>query len=162
MLHLKDIFASLNKHEVKYLLCGGLAVNLYGIPRMTADIDLLIEWEENNIERFEAALAEHRYKNNLFFQLKTLIPAEVRLKYYQEKNLVAYSFSSDTLRAMTLDVLTHSNIDFADCWARKEIRTLQDVPIYLLSVDDLIALKSFADREQDHSDIINLKKYYKK
>lgn len=162
MLHLKDIFASLNNHQVKYLLCGGLAVNLYGIPRMTADIDLLIEWEEKNIERFEAALGEHSYKKNLFFQLKTLIPAEIRLKYYQEKNLVAYSFSSDSLRAMTLDVLTHSNIEFTECWDRKEVRKIQDVSVYVLSVEDLIALKSFADREQDRSDIINLKQFYKK
>lgn len=162
MVQLIEIFASLHRHDVKYLLCGGLAVNLYGIPRMTADIDLLIQWSEDNVLRFETALAEHKYKNNLFFQLKTIIPAEVRLRYYEDKHLVAYSYSSDLFQAISLDVLTRTNVDFDTCWERKEIKSLRNVPIYLLNVEDLIAMKEFAGREQDKSDIINLRKYYKK
>lgn len=162
MFQLKEIFASLQKHEVKYLLCGGVAVNLYGIPRTTADIDLLIDWNEKNIERFEAALNEHGYKNNLFFKLKTLLPANIRLQYYNEKNLVAYSYSSDLFQAITLDVLVQSNLDFEKCWERKETKYLAQVPVYLLCLDDLIAMKDFANREQDKADIINLKKFYKR
>ena len=67
MVQLKEIFASFQQHEVRNLLCGGLAVNLYGIPQMTADNDVLIDWNEVNVERFETALREHGYKNNLFF-----------------------------------------------------------------------------------------------
>lgn len=160
MYQLKDVFASLFKHDVKYLLCGGLAVNLYGVPRMTADIDLLIEWDDNNIDRFEAALQENGYKNNLFFRLKTLLPANVRLQYFNEKNLIAYSYSSDLLRAISLDVLIETNLNFANCWQRKEIKNLQQTPVYLLALDDLILMKEYANREQDRLDIINLKKYY--
>ncbi len=32
------LFKLLDAREVRYLLCDGLAVNIYGIPRMTADI----------------------------------------------------------------------------------------------------------------------------
>jgi len=53
MYQLQSLFKSLADNKVKYLLCGGLAVNLYGIPRMTADVDLLIDWEKENIEKFE-------------------------------------------------------------------------------------------------------------
>ena len=162
MIQLKDIFASFQRHDVKYLLCGGLAVNFYGIPRMTADIDVLIEWSEANITGFESALAEQGYKNNLFFRLKTLIPAETRLQYFCEKNLIAYSYSSDLLQAISLDVLIQTNIDFDKCWARKEIKNVQGVPVYVLSIDDLISMKEYANREQDREDVINLKKYHKK
>ena len=162
MIQLIEIFASLHRHNVKYLLCGGLAVNLYGIPRMTADIDLLIQWSDDNVQKFELALAEHKYKNNLFFQLKTLVSAEVRLRYYQDNNLVAYSYSSDLFQAITLDVLTRTNIDFDASWERKEVKVLQNVPVYVLRVDDLITMKEFAGREQDKSDVINLRKYQKK
>jgi len=31
------LFDSLNKGGVEYLVCGGIAVNLYGIERATAD-----------------------------------------------------------------------------------------------------------------------------
>ena len=162
MFQLKEIFASLHEHEVKYLLCGGVAVNLYGIPRTTADIDLLIDWNEKNISRFELALSEHGYKNNLFFKLKTLIPASIRLQYYTEKNLVAYSYSSDLFNAITLDVLVQSNLDFETCWNRKETKFLKDIPVYLLGLDDLIAMKDFSNRDQDKADIINLKKFHKR
>jgi hypothetical protein len=159
---LKEIFASLHQHHAKYLLCGGLAVNLYGIPRMTADIDVLIDWNEANVAAFEAALREHGYRNNLFFQLKTLIPSNIRLQYFREKNLIAYSYSSDSLQAISLDVLIHTNIDFETCWEGKETKFLQEVPVYLLGIDDLILMKEFANREQDKTDIVNLKKYYKR
>ena len=162
MIELKDVFASFQRHEVKYLLCGGLAVNLYGIPRMTADIDVIVEWTELNVERFEVALEENGYKHNLLFQLKTLIPASVRLQYFKDKNLIAYSYSSDLLRAVSLDVLTQATLDFKTYWERKEIKYLKTVPVYLLAVDDLIQMKQLANREQDKADIINLKKYYKR
>ena len=126
---------------------------------MTADIDLLVDWNEANIENFETALSEHGYKSNLFFKLRSLIPANVRLQYFNEKNLIAYSYSSDLFRALSLDVLVRSNIEFGVCWERRETKYLQEIPVYLLSVEDLILMKEFAGREQDKSDIINLKKY---
>jgi hypothetical protein len=161
MIQLKEIFASFQRFDVKYLLCGGVAVNLYGIPRMTADIDVLIDWDEINIERFEAALLEHGYRNNLLFKLKTLLSAETRLQYFREKNLIAYSYSSDLLQAISLDVLVQTNMDFEACWNRKETKYIQSIPVYVLRMEDLIAMKEHANREQDKADIINLKKYHK-
>jgi hypothetical protein len=33
----------LKRHQVKYVVIGGVAVILHGVPRMTGDIDLFIE-----------------------------------------------------------------------------------------------------------------------
>ena len=52
-MEIKKIFDVLNQYNVKYLVCGGLAVNIYGIPRMTADIDLLLDFEDNNISNWK-------------------------------------------------------------------------------------------------------------
>ena len=41
-----ELFSKLEQFKVRYLICGGLAVNIYGIPRMTADIDLLLDFTE--------------------------------------------------------------------------------------------------------------------
>ena len=35
-----DLFRALDKHRVNYVLVGGLAMNLHGVPRMTMDVDL--------------------------------------------------------------------------------------------------------------------------
>jgi len=36
-----EILEELYKRNVRYLLAGGLSVNLYGIPRVTQDIEML-------------------------------------------------------------------------------------------------------------------------
>ena len=42
---LKALVGRLNEAKINYALCGGLALALYGIPRATVDIDILIEKE---------------------------------------------------------------------------------------------------------------------
>lgn len=47
-----DIFRGLQEEGVRYLVVGGLAMNLHGIPRMTADVDLYVDLEKANASRF--------------------------------------------------------------------------------------------------------------
>jgi hypothetical protein len=159
--HLKEIFESLHKYQVKYLLCGGVAVNLYGVPRMTADVDVLLEWSEDNLSKFEKAIAEHGYKSNLLFTIKTLLTSEIRSQYIKEKNLIAYGYTSETFRSLSLDVLIDVPVEFSECWDRKEVKYIKNTPVYILGLDDLILLKQYANREQDKADIANLKKFYR-
>ena len=39
---LRKVIAALDEHQVDYALCGGLAMAIYGRPRATVDIDILI------------------------------------------------------------------------------------------------------------------------
>lgn len=54
---IKRIGEELQRYGVKYVLVGGLAINFHGLPRMTHDIDLLIDPSLENIERIKKALA---------------------------------------------------------------------------------------------------------
>jgi hypothetical protein len=40
---LRDVFASFQKHQVRYVVIGGIAAVLHGVPRATFDLDILIE-----------------------------------------------------------------------------------------------------------------------
>ena len=40
---LQDVFRSFQEHDVKYVVIGGIASILYGVPRATFDLDILIE-----------------------------------------------------------------------------------------------------------------------
>ena len=44
----EKLFDCFYNNKVRYVICGGLAVNIYGIPRMTADIDLIIDFSAEN------------------------------------------------------------------------------------------------------------------
>jgi hypothetical protein len=38
---LKDVFSSLQRHKVRYIVIGGIAAVLHGVPRATFDLHIL-------------------------------------------------------------------------------------------------------------------------
>ena len=54
-----DILQSLDRARVRYLLVGGYASVIHGVPRTTVDIDLALDPEEGNIRRALEALKGH-------------------------------------------------------------------------------------------------------
>lgn len=54
---LVNVCKELNKEKVKYVLIGGFAINYYGLPRGTEDIDLLVDPSEENILKIKKALS---------------------------------------------------------------------------------------------------------
>lgn len=40
---LQDVFRCFQKHNIKYLVIGGIASVMHGVPRATFDLDILIE-----------------------------------------------------------------------------------------------------------------------
>ena len=55
---LQDVFASFEKHKVRYLVIGGIAAILYGVPRATFDLDILIEASPKNAQKLLDAMTE--------------------------------------------------------------------------------------------------------
>jgi len=53
---LVDLLGALDAEGVEYVLFGGQAVNLHGIPRFTEDIDLFLRPTRENVARLRAAL----------------------------------------------------------------------------------------------------------
>ena len=49
-----DLFESLNREGVEYLLIGGVVAIAYGVPRTTQDIDLLINPTIDNAKKILA------------------------------------------------------------------------------------------------------------
>ena len=47
--HLKDILIALAKNKIKFVLCGGVAVVLHGVERLTMDIDVAVSMDEDNL-----------------------------------------------------------------------------------------------------------------
>jgi hypothetical protein len=147
------IFEQLHKHQVKYLLCGGLAVNIYGIPRMTADIDLILDFDKDNLKKFEICLVNAFYQSQIPVSLSLLSTQQERIKLVKEKNLIALSYFNTRGNVMSMDVLIDVPLNFADMWERKTTRTADEIDIHIVSVNDLIKLKEYSNRKQDQDDI---------
>lgn len=160
-MEIKKIFEILNNNHVRYLVCGGLAVNIYGIPRMTADIDLLIDFDEENILNFENAVKHLLFQSVIPLTIKSFIKKEDRLKAIKEKNLIAYSYFNSMAGYMNLDVLLDTPIDFDVLWSQKTERLVSGTTINIVSIEHLIALKMYANRIQDQNDVLLLSKLIK-
>ena len=48
---LKGVFKSLQQHDVKYVVIGGIAAVLYGVPGATFDLDIHIKATPKNAQR---------------------------------------------------------------------------------------------------------------
>jgi hypothetical protein len=79
----------------------------------------------------------------------------------KEKNLIAYSYFNSMAGYMNLDVLLDTPIEFNILWENKTDRLIGETIIHLVSVEDLIALKKYANRIQDQHDILLLSKLLK-
>ncbi len=153
-----NLFKKLHEQKVKYLICGGLAVNIYGIPRMTADIDLLVAFETDNIRKFEQVIEELEFASVVPIQLNSLLDEAERANMIEEKNLIAYSYYNKRANFMNLDVLIDVPISFEGMWDVREERNIEDFKINIVSLDDLIRLKKYANRTQDQQDVLMLNK----
>jgi len=54
---LVNVCKKLNEEGARYIIIGGFAVNYYGFPRATEDIDLLVDPSEDNISKIKNALS---------------------------------------------------------------------------------------------------------
>ena len=55
---LRDVFKSLQEFNVQYVVIGGIAAVLHGVPRATFDLDILIDATPENAQKLLDALTD--------------------------------------------------------------------------------------------------------
>lgn len=135
---LQSVFASFQKNEVKYVVIGGIAAVLYGVPRATFDLDVLIEATAENAERLLKAMSEAGLGTSLLTTVDEVLANEITI-------------FTDRVR---LDVQTSTpGIKFSDAWARRVTMNYKGQKLEVVSLADLIASKRAAGRDVDLADV---------
>ena len=135
---LLDAFKSFQRHEVKYVVIGGVASVLYGVPRTTFDLDILIEASTENARRLLTALLDAGFGTAALTNAQDVVAHEITI-------------FNDRVR---IDVQTRTpGISFQDAWARRKTVTYQGQDFFVVSREDLIASKRAAGREVDLNDV---------
>ena len=135
---LKDVFSSLQNNDVRYLVIGGIASVLYGVPRATFDLDILIDASPENAQALLDALLEANLGTASMTSAKSIIANEITI-------------FRDFLR---IDVQTSTpGLDFAKAWDRRETMDYQGQTFFVVSKQDLIASKRASGREIDLEDV---------
>ncbi|MFH1361383.1 MAG: hypothetical protein ABIH69_01855 [bacterium] len=135
---------SLNENQIKYLVVGGVAVNLYGLRRLTRDLDLMIDLSSAHFDKFLRIMGELRYFTN--------IPEE------KWKDLVAIAFRCQDDPDKRIDVFMRNPIDFEQAYKNRKIFETGDFIIDCVGWDDLLEMKNKADRLRDWIDVGSLQR----
>lgn len=138
----KEFIASLNKHNVRYLIVGGYAFAFHAEPRFTKDIDFFIDRSEENAECLIKALADFGFGDIGLTKKDFIKPGEV----------VQLGFAP-----VRIDLTTSvTGVEFAPAWDARVKGDFGGEPAYFISKEDLIRNKSALGRKQDLSDVEKL------
>ena len=158
MAYYYEVLEPFFKKKIKYLIVGGLAVFLHGIPRITQDMDIIISMNKENIVELNKILKNLEYIPRLPVNPDDLSNKTILNQWITEKNLKAFNFYSKNDEYKRIDIIIDHPLNFEESYMNKIVRKVQDIEIYLISIDDLIKMKQLAARNQDKSDITLLKK----
>ena len=150
------VFAALAKRKVRYLVVGGVAVVLHGVPRFTADIDLVLALDRANVLAALDALAALAYRPRAPVPLLDFADPSLRRDWIEEKGLTVFSLWSPDHPATQIDLFVEEPFSFEEVFARATRVDLGANHVTVASVADLIELKRRADRPKDREDIERL------
>lgn len=164
MLDYLAIFKKLNEAGIEYIVVGGVAINLYGIPRMTYDIDLLLNLEDQNVRKFVQLLNKWGFKPKVPVDIMDLGEEDKREDWIRNKHMKAFNLVNPQWAISEIDIVIDSPVDYEKGHERVNYIVLQGVSIPVVSIDDLIKMKEKTGRLQDNADIRYLRelKYEKK
>jgi hypothetical protein len=140
----EDFIKTLNKNEVKYCIIGCMAAALYGQPRHTGDIDILVEASLENSKKTRTAILD--------FGINT---SELEPEYFSKPGNL-YQIGVEPVQIHITTKI--DGVDFKDVWKHKNKYKYGNEPAYYISLDDLIKNKESLNRPKDKEDLIVLKK----
>jgi hypothetical protein len=153
------IVRALNDHQVKYLIAGGLAVVAHGYVRFTADIDIMLAMDVQNLADAVAALETLNYRPRAPVAFKQFIDPDNRRQWIDQKGMTVFSLFSPDHPVTEIDLFVDPPLVFTDAFPRAlRLEVAPGIVATFCSLDDLIELKSKAGRPRDLDDILQLQK----
>jgi hypothetical protein len=143
---LRSLIGELTRRQVDYALCGGLAMAVYGTPRATVDIDLLVPGEA--LEEAVDAARQRGYTTEA-------APMSFGDGAIRIRRLTKIDPESEDVLTLDLLVVTPQT---ADVWASRRQVEWDDGTLWVVSRKGLTTLKRMRGSHQDLADIERLRK----
>ena len=110
------------------MVIGGIAAVLYGVPRATFDVDILIEATPENAQRFLDALEDAGMGTASMTNIDEILSNEITI-------------FKDRVR---IDLqITTPGLQFDEAWERKDTMNYQGQSFHVVSLEDLKKCKRF-------------------
>jgi predicted nucleotidyltransferase len=154
----EEIFKEFELRGVRYLVVGGMAVNLYGYVRLTMDLDIMVDLSDNNLSKVVDVMEKFGYTPRVPVNPHEFISEEKRDEWIKEKGAVVFTFIDLKKPFRQIDIFLSNPIDFEEAYSKREVMTIGGAKVIIASIDDLIKMKASTARPRDMEDIYHLER----
>ena len=139
----KDFILYLNKYAVEYIVVGGYAVIIRGYSRSTGDIDIWVNKTEENYIKLQKAIKE--------FGLPDIA---IKKEEFFSENFDVFAFGKPPY---AIEIMTAvKGLDFISTYNNSTIEQINETPVRIIHLQNLLEAKKAAGRSKDLNDIENL------
>jgi len=125
---LKRVSQGLEKSGIPYMVTGSIAANFYSVPRMTRDIDIVIEIESENVDRLLEA-----------FQGDFYIDRESALEAVESRGMFNILHNEYVLK---IDFIVRKDSSYRELeFSRRRRLTIEGDSFWVVAPEDLILSK---------------------
>jgi hypothetical protein len=128
--------------EIEYAILGGLAVMIYGEPRLTVDIDVNISIAKEKIDVFLKTARKFGFYP---------IPKNIKL-FIKSTGVIPLKFKKGKTEGRSDIILAENHLEYAAI-KRARIKKIDSISVKVVSPEDLIIHKITSDRPRDVADV---------
>jgi len=139
-----EILQVLARHEVDFILVGGMAAIIAGAPISTFDLDIVVAKTAENMQRLLPALQEMdaRYLDPAG---RHIVPDADKLATFKTHLLVT------SLGALDVMVTIGAGLSYADLIGDTQVSDVAGVQVRVLGLETVILSKEQANRDKDRA-----------
>jgi hypothetical protein len=145
-----SIVEAFNREGVQYMVFGGVAVNLHGLPRTTEDVDFFVAPSPDNVVRIKRALRS--------------IWDDPNLDEIQDNDLIgdypSFTYEPPGEAPFGVDVVSRLGVAFKYDDLAAETHEIRGVPVRLVTAETLYRMKRDTVRWIDKIDASNLRQRF--
>lgn len=141
-VQLRKLIECLSGQRIKYIILGGIAVSIYGEPRLTADIDVNIIFDKNKISEF----LKHAKKYGFY----PVFPDTENIA--KETGVIPMNFIKGKTTGNCDIIIAENQLEYTGI-KRGRLKKTGSIKVRLISPEDLIIHKIASSRARDAEDI---------
>jgi hypothetical protein len=156
MRPLLDLLEALHHADVRAVVVGGVAVVLHGHPRLTVDLDLVIDLADENVRSVLSVLGAHGLVPRLPVPAEQFADPETRERWRADRGLTVFSLHDPDDPLREVDLFAEPPLPFDQLWDASLVVDVAGVPVRVVGLEHLLAMKRQTGRPQDLVDVAAL------
>jgi predicted nucleotidyltransferase len=158
--HIDQILLALTDAQVEFVVGGGVAAVLHGVERVTLDVDLALDMEPANVEKFLRVMQELRLQPRVPVPVRDLMSSEAVQRMITEKGALVFSFVDFDRPLRHVDIFLRSDLSFEELSGSAHVVSIKGRGIKIIGIEKLLEIKRtiLPLRDKDLIDIKQLEK----